>query len=482
MHLIYRASSCCVAAIMISSAAIGQQCLETSADGRLITRRCPEETPPPSTNALGGTVPYGTTPDWQNAIRRQVGGLQIADVNGDGKLDLIAVCFNSSSFPPYDDWRNFIHFNTGTALEVTPSWYSTDQVHSGDVQIGDFNLDGKPDLFAANGGFSHTPSVIYFGGVGGPNPTPGWQTSGINAWALAAAVFDFDHDGDPDILTTTQSGITNDNFRPLYLFRNNAGVMQSAPAWQSQDQMISNGAAVGDVDGDGWEDVATAKWVNFQCGIYKNNSGTISGLPVWTNGVTSGGRGAGFADVDGDGDLDVVFGLDPARMYRNNGDGTFTLMWTSTAASPSIQDLRWQDVDGDGDMDLAEVNFSTGRCHIYINDGGTFATAPTWTYDSPLVGNALAFGDINGDGCDDLAIAYSGEPSVVVFYANCPKRPCVGDVTADQQVNVNDLLAVINAWGPCPAPPTTCPADITHDGNVGVNDLLAVISAWGPCP
>ena len=49
-------------------------------------------------------------------------------------------------------------------------------------------------------------------------------------------------------------------------------------------------------------------------------------------------------------------------------------------------------------------------------------------------------------------------------------------------VNAGDLLAVINAWGPCGG---SCPADIAPaggDGFVNVADLLAVINSWGPCP
>ena len=52
----------------------------------------------------------------------------------------------------------------------------------------------------------------------------------------------------------------------------------------------------------------------------------------------------------------------------------------------------------------------------------------------------------------------------------------------DGVVNVQDLLAVINAWGNCPSPPTTCPADIAPsggDGVVNVQDMLAVIDNWG---
>lgn len=68
-----------------------------------------------------------------------------------------------------------------------------------------------------------------------------------------------------------------------------------------------------------------------------------------------------------------------------------------------------------------------------------------------------------------------------------PVDPCPADVAplpnGDGLVNVNDLLAVISGWGPCPAPcPPHCGADVTDDCTVNVNDLLAVISAWGLCP
>ncbi len=56
--------------------------------------------------------------------------------------------------------------------------------------------------------------------------------------------------------------------------------------------------------------------------------------------------------------------------------------------------------------------------------------------------------------------------------------PIPGDVTGDGSVSVQDMLAVLAAWGPCPAPPTACPADVTGDGAVDVNDLLMVLGNW----
>jgi subtilisin-like proprotein convertase family protein len=68
--------------------------------------------------------------------------------------------------------------------------------------------------------------------------------------------------------------------------------------------------------------------------------------------------------------------------------------------------------------------------------------------------------------------------------------PCPANVvnsgTSVNRVDVDDLLAVIGAWGNCPAPPAGCPANIVNTGTsvnrVDVDDLLAVIGQWGPCP
>jgi hypothetical protein len=60
----------------------------------------------------------------------------------------------------------------------------------------------------------------------------------------------------------------------------------------------------------------------------------------------------------------------------------------------------------------------------------------------------------------------------------CEPTTCAGDITANGAVDVDDLLAVINAWG---STGTGLPADITGNGVVDVDDLLAVINAWGVC-
>jgi hypothetical protein len=83
----------------------------------------------------------------------------------------------------------------------------------------------------------------------------------------------------------------------------------------------------------------------------------------------------------------------------------------------------------------------------------------------------------------------SGDPRAVRFHFGFPAA-CPGDIVASGAsagvVDIDDLLAVISAWGPCPAPPAACPPNIVIIGAsatvVDIDDLLAVISAWGRCP
>jgi hypothetical protein len=89
----------------------------------------------------------------------------------------------------------------------------------------------------------------------------------------------------------------------------------------------------------------------------------------------------------------------------------------------------------------------------------------------------VAVFDLNGDGWKDLVL---GRCNVTRIWIN--QSPCPADIAGspsgpDQTVDIDDLLALLNAWGATGGPP-----DITQDGTVDVEDLLAVIASWGICP
>ncbi len=372
-------------------------------------------------------VPYGTAPDWENDLRRQVGALQVVDMNGDGLEDVVVGCYHSDSYPPYEHWENLIYFNIGGELEASPSWVSTDEVSTGDLQVADINDDSYPDIFAANGGVEMSPSVIYWGGPSGPSPTPGWVSAEPGrAWNNYALPFDFDHDGDVDVITANQGNSPSDPYRPIYIFFNAGGTLATVPGWQSAETSIQNFLAFADYDRDGWEDLAVSKWVNFESGIYRNLNGQMQITPAWTTGDDDSDKGVAWADVDGDSWSDLALGHDPTQLWGND-NGTLSVVWTSGASYFGHSDIRFCDVDRDGDEDLAEVHFSDGKVHIYLNENGTLAGGPSWTYDSPTVGTAIAFGLINADAWPDLVVGNSGEPCVKVFYA----QPSIGVDTPD---------------------------------------------------
>lgn len=89
----------------------------------------------------------------------------------------------------------------------------------------------------------------------------------------------------------------------------------------------------------------------------------------------------------------------------------------------------------------------------------------------------------------DLDLAYTahiaftstrnGDPRGDVYYDRIPASAVKpADINNSGSVNIDDLLAVINAWGRCPVC-QSCPADINRDGTINIDDLLAVINGWG---
>ena len=117
-------------------------------------------------------------------------------------------------------------------------------------------------------------------------------------------------------------------------------------------------------------------------------------------------------------------------------------------------------VDLDGDDDLAEpLPMDLGGEPRFHDDPGTIDTG---IGDPPIV--------------DMGAHEFQGTTEPACPW-DCEDEP-------DGSVGIDDLVAIINHWGPCPAPPADCPWDCEDepDCNVGIDDLVAVINHWGSCP
>ncbi len=428
---------------------LAQDQIEISPDGRAIVTGAPPASDGGSV-LLGSGVPFLAIPDMTLELRRQVGGLKVADMNGDGLNDIVVGCYISNSFPPYEDWHDFILYNDyaneASDLGAWPVWLSDNQTHTGDVQVGE--VDGLPglELVTVHGSLTAGSVRIYAGAPGGPETTASYVSSTPqNVWGTSGLLVDLDNDGDLDLVTANQ-GVSPNPFRPMYQFENEGGVMNPVPVWQSSEQSIQGGLSAADLNDDGFMDVGVSKWVNFESGIYWNNAGTLDVDQGVFIGNTEDERGTVLADFDMDGSIDLAVGGDPTRWYRLDGV-SLTSQWISSPPfSSAPQDMVSHDVDGDGDPDLAEIIFSDGRAHIYQNNGGVLDTNPTWTFDASEVGTAIAFGDINGDGLDDLVTGYSGDTCVRVFLAQASPA-CAADLAPPfGSLDFSDVVAFLGAF------------------------------------
>jgi hypothetical protein len=127
------------------------------------------------------------------------------------------------------------------------------------------------------------------------------------------------------------------------------------------------------------------------------------------------------------------------------------------------------------DATNGDYRLSTGSPCV---DVGDLASLPSDSFDL----------DDDGDTKEFLPVDFNGERRVVNGYLDMGahewQRTCMGDIAPSSPgvagngvVDVDDLLAVINAWGEC----DICVGDVDGDNDIDVDDLLAVINGWGSC-
>ena len=141
-----------------------------------------------------------------------------------------------------------------------------------------------------------------------------------------------------------------------------------------------------------------------ETGVWFTNE--LRGDAYWTNSVAHNGSGVAIGDVDGDGwqDIYICSLQGPNRLYRNLGNWRFVEMDIGVAACAEqlSTGATFADVDGDGDLDLL-VNGIAAGTRLFLNDGkGNWTEARDSGLSRTASATSLALADIDGDGDLDL--------------------------------------------------------------------------------
>src|SRR5262245_50238737 len=143
-------------------------------------------------------------------------------------------------------------------------------------------------------------------------------------------------------------------------------------------------------------------------GVWFTN--VLQGDAYLTNAVAHNGSGVAIGDVDGDGWQDIYFCnlQGPNRLYRNLGNWRFEQMDIGPAAGGGqlSTGATFADVDGDGDLDLL-VNGIAAGTRLFLNDGkGHFTESQNSGLSRTASPTSMALADIDGDGDLDLYCAH----------------------------------------------------------------------------
>ena len=293
---------------------------------------------------------------------------------------------------------------------ATPDKYMMETFGSGVAWI-DIDNDGFQDLYFVNGAVGAS-NILYRNNRNGTfsNITESSGTAGSSskAYKTGVAVGDYDNDGLLDLFITAYGpdilyhNLGNGKFADVTAA---AGVAGGAAEWGTS-------AGFFDYDRDGDLDLYVANYVDFRmdenpwCGdrkpgyrmycnptifdgtasrLYRNNgNGTFTDVSTAAGIANPAGKGLGvvFCDYDRDGDSDIYVANDLVRnfLYRNNGDGTFQDVAYAASVGFDINGkpqagmgVDCGDVDGDGLPELFVTNFSEELNTLYKNHGdGTF--------------------------------------------------------------------------------------------------------------
>lgn len=283
-------------------------------------------------------------------------GATMADVNGDGKLD-IYICRSEDKDPK--NRKNLLFINNGnlTFTEEGAKYGLDDDGYSTQAVFFDYDKDGDLDMFLINHSLQDYSTGAYLSIYLRRDHNPQFAcklyrndnghftdvskqagiTSDVLTFGLGVAVSDVNNDGWPDIY------VSNDFNEPDYLFMNNGNGTFTEKLSQSMDEVPLNsmGSDFADINNDGYTDLMTLDMLPESNRSQKMHSGAEN-FNKFQYLFKSG----------------FYYQFSRNMLQKNNGDGTFSEIAQFSGVSNT--DWSWSalfsDFDNDGNKDLFVTN------------------------------------------------------------------------------------------------------------------------------
>ena len=432
-------------------------------------------------NQGNGNFIYSSTVNTGNIYAMRV---RAADVNGDGKLDVVFTRGGNNTMG--------ISYQQAGGTFSVPYDYVVNS-YEGEIGAADFNGDGKLDLAITT---SSGVNVFMNQGNGVLAQSYYWAPAlspsyGASIGGIETA--DIDGDGDVDILLTKLDGLlqvfknqgngtfvatgqysvgdsprvpkardmNNDGLLDVIVENSFAGTMTVAlnrgnGVFENRETRYPAGVyptmvAVADLNADGKPDIAVPNSSTTTVSVLLND-GMGGVLPAVAQSVGTQPVGITLSDVDGNGQPDIVTansGSNNISVRLNQGNATFAAVVNYGVGSNPVSVAAAQ-LTADGQLDLAVVNKASNTVSVLLNQGnGSFGTATHYLAGSSPVW--VAAGDMNGDGKADLAIANdlnmevnvllnqgngSFAPSIGYWSGTNPAAVAVGDLNGDSRADI----------------------------------------------
>jgi hypothetical protein len=403
-----------------------------------------------------------TSASFQPAVTYDSGGyiaqsVRIADLNADGKPDIVvADWWNANNVGIVG-----VLLGNGDGTFQPAVTYETDGAPNHSLEVADVNGDGKLDLIVSScaasasacGSAEGVVSVLLGNGDGTFQPARSYDSGAPDGAHVAVA--DVNGDGKLDLIVTNYVGETNGDGTAAVLLGNGDGTFRS-PVLYDVGAPNPDGVAVADVNGDGLLDLLVASRSGSTLSLLLGNGdGTFQ--PAVT--YATGGENSGWvsvADLNGEGKLDAVMGNANIGLANGTvsvllgvGNGTFEPPVTYDSGGYAAVKLVIADVNSDGRQNLIVANCGpvggcgTGVVGVLLGRGdGTFD--PVVTLSSGVYNTTeTAAADLNGDGRPDLVAANqcaaggcaTGSVSVLLNNASRCVGKCVTSTTISSSPN-----------------------------------------------